>query len=143
MVLVLALAVGSARSAAGAAPQVETFRFAAGPFVVIRLDTFSGAIKVETDSQPEVRIQVITTELVGGTPEVNAQVVKRVMAGEHGAHRNIVVLNAAAALVVAGVAESLEDGLLMAATAIDSGAAAATLDRFVAVSQQAAAEFGH
>ncbi len=85
----------------------------------------------------------ILDELVGGTPEVNAQVVKRVMAGEHGAHRNIVVLNAAAALVVAGVAESLEDGLLMAATAIDSGAAAATLDRFVAVSQQAAAEFGH
>ena len=74
MVLVLALAVGSARSAAGAAPQVETFRFAAGPFVVIRLDTFSGAIKVETDSQPEVRIQVITTEQVGGTPAARSPV---------------------------------------------------------------------
>ena len=85
----------------------------------------------------------ILDELVGGTPDVNAQVVRRVMAGEHGAHRNIVVLNAAAALVVAGVVESIEAGLLMAATAIDSGAAAATLDRFVEVSQQAAEELGH
>jgi len=82
-------------------------------------------------------------ELVGGTPDVNAEVVRRVMGGQHGAHRNIVVLNAAAALVVADAASSLEEGLALAASTIDSGAAAATLDRFVAVSQAAAAEFGH
>jgi anthranilate phosphoribosyltransferase len=85
----------------------------------------------------------IMDELVGGTPDVNADVVRRVMAGEHGAHRNIVVLNAAAALVVAGVAESIEDGLVTACAAIDSGAAAATLARFIEVSQQAAEELGH
>jgi len=66
-----------------------------------------------------------------------------VMQGQHGAHRNIVVLNAAAALVVAGAADSLEAGLVLAADSIDSGKAAATLDRFVEVSQQAAAELGH
>jgi anthranilate phosphoribosyltransferase len=85
----------------------------------------------------------IPDELVGGTPDVNAECVRRVMAGDHGAHRNIVVLNAAAALVVAGVATSLEDGLVLAAQSIDSGAAAVTLQRFVEVSQAAAEELGH
>jgi len=65
------------------------------------------------------------------------------MGGQHGAHRNIVVLNAAAALVVAGVADSIEAGLVVARDAIDSGAAAATLARFIEVSQQAVEEFGH
>ena len=82
-------------------------------------------------------------ELVGGTPAVNAAVVHRVLGGEHGAHRNIVVLNAAAALVVAGVCDSIEAGLVVAADSIDSGQAAATLARFVEVSQQAAEELGH
>ncbi len=85
----------------------------------------------------------IPDELTGDTPEVNAAYVRRVMAGEHGAHRNIVVLNAGAALVVAGVAESLEAGVAQAAESIDSGRAAATLDRFIQVSQQAAEELGH
>jgi anthranilate phosphoribosyltransferase len=85
----------------------------------------------------------IPEELVGDTPEVNAEYVRRVMGGEHGAHRNIVVLNAAAALVVAGVAATLEDGLVQAMQSIDSGAAAATLQRFVDVSQAAAEELGH
>ncbi len=85
----------------------------------------------------------IADELVGGTPAVNAEFVRRVMGGEHGAHRNIVVLNAAAALVVAGVTESIESGLLLAAESIDSGKAADRLARFAEVSQQAAAELGH
>jgi anthranilate phosphoribosyltransferase len=53
-----------------------------------------------------------------------------------------VVLNAAAALVVAGAATSLEEGLVKATEAIDSGNAAATLARFVEVSQRAAEELG-
>lgn len=85
----------------------------------------------------------IADELVGGTPDVNAECVRRVLAGDHGAHRNIVVLNAAAALVVAGVVDSLEAGLGVAADSIDSGRAAATLQRFVQVSQRAAEELGH
>ena len=85
----------------------------------------------------------ILDELVGGTPDVNAAVVHRVMGGEHGAHRNIVVLNAAAALVVAGRADSLEEGLALACESVDSGKAAATLARFVEVSQKAAEELGH
>lgn len=78
-------------------------------------------------------------ELVGGDPAFNADAVRRVLAGDHGAHRNIVVLNAAAALVVAEVAATLDEGIAVAAATIDSGRAASTLERFVTVSQQAAA----
>ena len=85
----------------------------------------------------------ILDELTGGTPDFNADVVRRVMAGEHGAHRNIVLLNAAAALVVADTAPSLEAGLLAATESIDSGSAEATLKRFVEASQTAAEDFGH
>ena len=81
----------------------------------------------------------IPDELVGGDPAHNAEAVRRVLAGDHGAHRNIVILNAAAGLVVAGMAEGLEDGLLLAAESIDSGTAAATLAAMVRESQAAAA----
>jgi anthranilate phosphoribosyltransferase len=77
-------------------------------------------------------------QLVGGDPEHNAEVVRRVLDGERGAHRDIVVLNAAAALVVAGVADDLPAGLVIAEQSIDSGKAARTLAAMVAVSQDAA-----
>jgi anthranilate phosphoribosyltransferase len=66
--------------------------------------------------------------------------VRRVVGGEHGAHRDIVVLNAAAALVVAGLANDLPAGVAAATSVIDEGRAAHVLDTFVKVSQQAAAE---
>ena len=81
----------------------------------------------------------IADELTGGEPHENAQAVHRVMDGQHGAHRNIVVLNAGAALVVADRAATLQEGIAMACESIDSGAAAATLQRFVNASQAAAA----
>ena len=82
----------------------------------------------------------IMAELVGGEPAENAEAVRRMVAGQHGPHRNIVVLNAGAALVVAGRAQSLEEGVALAAQSIDSGAAAATLQRFIDESQEALAE---
>jgi anthranilate phosphoribosyltransferase len=113
-----------------------------GPSTVLALDD-SVVRSFTVDPVALGLAPAIADELTGGTPDVNAAVVHRVMGGEHGAHRNIVVLNAAAALVVAGVADSIEQGLLQAADSIDSGKAAATLARFVEVSQQAAAELGH
>lgn len=83
---------------------------------------------------------VTLEHLVGGDRAGNADAVRRVMSGERGAHRDIVVLNAAAGLVVAGVADSLEHGIDLAATSIDSGQAAATLDAFVVASRAAAAD---
>lgn len=72
--------------------------------------------------------------LRGGDAVQNAEAARRVLAGEPGPHRDIVVLNAAAALVVADLAEDLSAGLQLSTTAIDSGAAATTLDRLIAVS---------
>jgi anthranilate phosphoribosyltransferase len=79
-------------------------------------------------------------DLAGGDAEANASLVRGILDGERGPHRDIVVLNAGAALFVAEVAHSLEEGVVHAQEAIDSGAAAATLERLAAASQSAAAE---
>ncbi len=76
--------------------------------------------------------------LVGGDPSHNADVVRRVLDGEPGPVRDVVVLNASAALVTAGVARDLAHGLEVARDAIDSGRAGTALDRFVKVSRAAA-----
>lgn len=81
----------------------------------------------------------IADELVGGSPADNAEVVRHVLGAEHGAHRNIVVLNAAAALVIADHAATMEEGIVLAADAIDSGRAAAALEAMVQTSQEHAA----
>jgi len=72
--------------------------------------------------------------LAGGDAATNAAIARRVLGGEHGAARDIVLLNAGAALFVAGRAPHLLDGLRMAAGAIDSGAARRTLDALVRIS---------
>jgi anthranilate phosphoribosyltransferase len=73
-------------------------------------------------------------DLTGGDAEVNAEVARAVLAGEPGAPRDIVLLNAAAALVVAEKASDLAEGLTAAAASIDDGRAAAVLERWVAAS---------
>jgi len=70
--------------------------------------------------------------VAGGDPEENAGVTRRVLAGEAGPHRDLVLLNAAAALYVGGLAADLEAGVARAAEAIDSGAAASVLERLIA-----------
>ena len=67
----------------------------------------------------------------GGTPEDNAETARRIFVGERGAPRDIAVLNAGAAIYAGGVADTLAGGIHAAADAIDSGAAAAALERFV------------
>jgi anthranilate phosphoribosyltransferase len=73
----------------------------------------------------------------GGDTAANVELVKRLLDGETGAHRDIVVLNAGAALVVAGLAVTLGDGVELAAASVADGRAAATLDRLVEVSNAA------
>jgi anthranilate phosphoribosyltransferase len=77
-------------------------------------------------------------QLAGGDAAVNAAIVRKVLSGEKGAVRDIAVLNAAAALVVAGVAADLAAGVDAAVDAIDEGRAAAALDALVRVSNEAA-----
>jgi anthranilate phosphoribosyltransferase len=67
----------------------------------------------------------------GGTPPENAKVTHRILAGEPGPHRDLAVLNAGAAILAGGRAETLEAGVRAAEAAIDSGAAADALGRLV------------
>lgn len=73
-------------------------------------------------------------ELKGGDPEANAAIARAVLAGEKGARRDVVVLNAAAALVVSGLAADLAEGAGKAQASIDSGAASRALATLVSVS---------
>ena len=73
-------------------------------------------------------------ELKGGTPAENAAITRSVLSGEKGAKRNAVLLNAGAALYIAGKAESMADGVKLAGELIDSGKATNVLERFVAES---------
>jgi anthranilate phosphoribosyltransferase len=74
--------------------------------------------------------------IVGGTPEENARDFRALLAGERSAYRDAVLLNAAAALVVADAAPDLHRGVEMAAEAIDSGAAASKIDAVARITQE-------
>jgi anthranilate phosphoribosyltransferase len=74
-------------------------------------------------------------ELLGGDAAENAAIVRRVLEGHAGAPRDAVVLNAGAALFVADRVESVREGIRVAAAAIDSGVAVATLEAMVRASQ--------
>lgn len=73
----------------------------------------------------------------GGTPEENAVIVEQILRGLKGPKRDVVLLNAAAALLVAGKAESLQEGVSLAAASIDKGAARERLEALRRVSRQA------
>lgn len=73
--------------------------------------------------------------LTGGDASTNRAIVEAVLDGETGAPRDVVLLNAGAALMVAGLVDSVHDGLKRAAEAIDSRAARGTLERLKAASQ--------
>ena len=77
--------------------------------------------------------------LKGGDAAQNAGVVREVLAGAPGAGRDVVLLNAGASLLIAGRVATVPDGIAMAAEAIDTGRAAATLERLVRVSNEEAA----
>jgi anthranilate phosphoribosyltransferase len=73
-------------------------------------------------------------DLVGGTPEENAEITRRILAGEKGPKRDTVLMNAGAALYIGGKADSFAGGIALAAELIDSGKAAAVLEKLIAVS---------
>jgi anthranilate phosphoribosyltransferase len=110
-----------------------------GPSSVIEA-TAGGEVRRYRVSPSELGVAGSTMEaLRGGDAAHNAEVVRRVLAGEHGPHRDIAVLNAAAALVVAGLSPDLAGGVERAAAVIDAGGAGEALDRLVTTSREAAA----
>jgi anthranilate phosphoribosyltransferase len=79
-------------------------------------------------------------DLLGGDREQNAAIIRAILAGERGPRRDIVLMNAAAALVAGGRAHDLKDGVALAARSIDSGAARDKLEQLIALSRKLAEE---
>jgi anthranilate phosphoribosyltransferase len=107
--------------------------------------TTTGSSEVAEWREGQVRLFKITpdavglpraslSDILGGDPPVNAQAIRDLLAGKAGAYRDIVLLNAAAALLVSDRVETLREGVALAAAAIDQGKAQATLDSLVKAS---------
>lgn len=75
-------------------------------------------------------------ELVGGTPQENAEITRNILEGEKGPKRDAAVLNAAAALYVAGRAPDMQEGVKLAEQIIDSGKALKQLEKFIHLSRE-------
>ena len=102
-----------------------------GPSKVFEVD--AGAVTEGSTDPAELGLSPATPDdLKGGDPGVAAEIARAILGGEQGPRREVVLLNAAAALEVGGRAASMEEGLTVAARSIDSGAASATLKRWVA-----------
>ena len=104
-----------------------------GPTSVAALD--NGAIKTFEIAPEEVGLPKADPQsLLGGNAESNAAALLAVLKGNKGPFRDVAVFNAAAALVVAGRANSLKDGVAIAKKSLDSGEAEGRLDRLIHVS---------
>jgi anthranilate phosphoribosyltransferase len=112
------------------------------------MSTSATTTVVEVDG-PEIRSSEVAPEdvglarsafeaVAGGTPEHNAAVTRRIFAGEGGPARDLSVLNAGAAIYVAGRADTLEGGVRQAEQALDTGRATEALDTLVALTQSLA-----
>jgi anthranilate phosphoribosyltransferase len=84
--------------------------------------------------------RAVIGDLQGGDRQENADIIRRVLGGEAGPRRDIVLMNAAAALVAGGKARDFKEGVGVAAQSIDSRAAARKLDALVTFSQHLSAE---
>jgi anthranilate phosphoribosyltransferase len=109
-----------------------------GPTHVVELR--GGAISASVVTPESVGLAVSPQDAVAaGTPEKNAGIARRVLAGDAGAERDLTVLNAGAAIYVGGLSDSIEAGVRLAEQAIDSGAANELMEHFVARTQELAA----
>jgi anthranilate phosphoribosyltransferase len=112
-----------------------------GPTTVAEFDAETGAVRTYEITPESVGIARGTlADIAGGDAAENAEIVRKVLGGESGPRRDVVVMNAAAALLAAGKAADLAEGVALARESIDSGGALAALDALAAVSQRLAAE---
>ncbi|WP_280176985.1 anthranilate phosphoribosyltransferase [Youhaiella tibetensis] len=94
-----------------------------------------GSLTTFMISPEDVGLRTATlAELKGGDPQENAEALRALLEGAQGPYRDIVLFNSGAALLVADRVEDLRDGIALAAHQIDTGAAKATLDKLIAVS---------
>jgi anthranilate phosphoribosyltransferase len=127
---------------------VDRALFVASADGLDELSTSGATHVVEVDTEGIRRYDVTPEELglpraapedvAGGHPPDNAATARAIFAGEPGPKRDLAVLNAGAAIYAAGRAGDLQEGVAAAAAAVDSGAAATTLERYVALSTELA-----
>jgi anthranilate phosphoribosyltransferase len=96
----------------------------------------SSRVRPEDFGMPRATI----ADLQGGDRQENADIIRRILGGEAGPRRDIVLMNAAAALVAGGKAHDLKEGVALGAQSIDSRAAARKLEALVAFSRRLSAE---
>ena len=102
----------------------------AGPSIAVSVGTLDIARRIAPEDAGLPRHPV--SAIHGGDPAHNAAALRRLLRGETGAYRDAVLLNAAAALIVAARCDTLEEGAATAAEALDCGAADRLLDRWIA-----------
>jgi len=108
-----------------------------GPTTVAEYDASTGGVRTYEITPEQVGIARSTVaDIAGGDAAANAALVRAVLAGEHGPRRDVVLMNAAAALLAAGVVPDLAEGVVRARDSIDSGRAHDVLERLVAVSRR-------
>ena len=107
------------------------------PTIVV--EVIGDEVRRYTVTPEEAALERAPAESVpAGDPQQNAETTRRILAGERGAAYGLAVLNAGAAIYAAGGADTLADGVRAAEQAIDDGAAAAALERFIARTQELA-----
>jgi anthranilate phosphoribosyltransferase len=105
------------------------------PTRVVEVD--AGGVRSYSVTPEEVGLERSPLEAIpGGDPGQNADITRRILTGEPGPARDLALLNGGAAIYAGGGADSLAAGVKEAARAVDSGAAAAALERFVAATQR-------
>jgi anthranilate phosphoribosyltransferase len=102
------------------------------------LETRDGEVRERMLDPSELGLARATADdLRGGDVETNVAIAREILGGGKGPRRDVILLNTAAALDVAGKADGIEDGIAMAAVAIDEGLASSVLERWVMASQAA------
>lgn len=115
--------------------------------------SLSGESKISEVRNGEVRTYYVTPEdfgvkrapisdIQGGNAQENAVIIRKILADEDGARKDIALLNAAAGLVAGGKAQNLRDGINLARESIQSGNALSKLERLISVTQKLAAKAG-
>jgi len=103
-----------------------------GPNLVC--EVVDGTVRERTIDPEELGVERCSIEeLAGGSPQENAEAIRKVFAGERGGKREAILLNAAGAIAAGGHADDLREGIVLAREALDSGAAAARLGELAVV----------
>jgi anthranilate synthase/phosphoribosyltransferase len=110
---------------------------ASGPTNVAEFDAARGTVTTFEITPEQVGIARGTlADIAGGDAAENAEIVRGILEGAHGPRRDVVLMNAAAALLAAGRVSDLAEGVALARDSIDSGRAASALEALVSVSQR-------